>query len=104
MSLSSAQEPNLTTCPHCGAQLEPFELPEDFGHDFDLACFNDECPYYIRGWTWMEEHYAVRASYRHRVDSRTGFVSPIGVWSASALKNRILTKETTAAGDSKESS
>lgn len=92
MSLPSPQDANLTTCPDCGAQLEPFELPDGFDHDFDLACFNDECPYYVRGWTWMEEHYAVRASYRYRVDPRTGFASPIGVWSQSALKDRILSK------------
>ena len=92
MSVPSQEDTNLSTCPDCGAPLEPFELPEDFGHPFDLACFNDECPYYVRGWAWMAEHYAVKASYRYRVDPRNGFASPIGVWSAEALKDRILTK------------
>lgn len=94
MSAPTTQpDQSFTNCPHCGASLEPFELPDVFDHDFDLACFNDECPYFVRGWVWMEEHYAVKSSYRYRIDSRTGFASPIAVWSASALKDRILTKE-----------
>ena len=96
MSVLSPHQQQPTSCPHCGTELEPFELPDEFGHEFDLACFNDECQYYIRGWAWMEEHYAVKASYRFRVDPNSGFASPIGVWSAAALRDRILTRELVA--------
>ena len=78
-------------CPHCGAQLQKFALPEAiFDHAFDFACFNDDCPYYVRGWTWMEEQYGVRASYRHRVDSRSGQASPLAVYSKHAFRSAIL--------------
>ena len=79
-------------CPHCGEQLQPFELPDNTGWQtgFQLACFNDECPYFQRGWNHMEEHYAVKASYRYRVDPQTGKPSPLAVWSTDALKDRIL--------------
>jgi hypothetical protein len=83
-----------TACPHCGAKLERFELPEAiFDHAWDFACFNDDCPYYVRGWTWMEQEYGVRASYRHRVDSRTGQSSPLAVWSPFAFRTSILPPE-----------
>jgi hypothetical protein len=66
-------------------------LPEAlFDHDYDLACFNDDCPYYVRGWSWMERHYGVRTSYRYRVDARSGHASPLAVWSPTALRSSIL--------------
>ncbi len=80
-----------TTCPHCGAELAAFELPETaFDHPYDFACFNDECPYYIRGWIWMDQQYGVKASYRYRVDGQSGRPSPLAVWSPTALRSSIL--------------
>jgi hypothetical protein len=82
-------------CPHCGEPLKAFTLPDNTGWEgeFQLACFNDECPYYERGWQHMEEHYAVKASYRYRVDPNTGKASPLAVWSPAALKDRVLSTE-----------
>ena len=61
-----------------------------FDHEYDLACFNDECPYFVRGWKWMEEKYGVTSSYRYRVDGVNGYASPLPVWSAGAMRNHIL--------------
>ena len=82
----------VPACPHCEQALVPFLLPEAGGWDtpFHLACFNDDCPYYVRGWAWMEEHYGVRSSYRHRLDPATGTTSPLPVWSPTAIRDRIL--------------
>ncbi len=71
------------------------ELMDD--HPFDLACFDDACPYYLRGWTWMEQQYGVRASYRYRVDGKSGHESPLPVWSSEALRDSILPDDATAA-------
>ncbi len=92
-------------CPHCGQPLTPFELPPNTGwqEDFHLACFNDECPYYRRGWERMTETYAVKASYRYRVDPATGAASPLAVWSPDALKDRILDAEVAAENDDRDS-
>jgi len=88
-------------CPHCDNTLQPFELPDNTGWqtDFQLACFNDECPYFQRGWIHMEEHYAVKASYRYRVDPESGHSSPLAVWSTDAIKDRILDATVTAKSD-----
>jgi hypothetical protein len=86
-------------CPHCSQPLTPFCLPEDGGWDgrFQLACFNDDCPYFARGWVWMEAQYGVRSSYRYRLDPASGQASPIPVWSRTALRDRIIEDDVLAA-------
>lgn len=92
-----------TTCPHCGATLSRLGLDElTFGHPYDLVCFDDECPYFLRGWMWMEQQYGVRASYRYRVDAASGSESPIPVWSFEALRDGILPGDATSAAGAKE--
>jgi hypothetical protein len=67
-------------------------LPDEGGwdHEYDLVCFSDECPYFKKGWEWMRDQYGVHSSYRFRRDPKSGQASPLAVWSASALRNRIL--------------
>jgi hypothetical protein len=83
------------SCPHCDETLRPFQLPDNTGWqtDFHVACFNDECPYYRKGWEWMEQHYGVRSSYRFRIDPATGKAMPLAVWSPQALRDRIIDAE-----------
>ena len=85
-------------CPHCGEPLQAFAVPEEGGWDseFHVACFNDDCSYFARGWQRMEDTYGARVSYRYRVDPATGQASPLAVWSRDALKDRILDAEVTA--------
>ncbi|MEK7438727.1 MAG: hypothetical protein AAB150_17790 [Pseudomonadota bacterium] len=80
------------TCPHCEAELQAFELPEAGGWDqkHHLACFNNDCSYYRRGWDWMLAHYNAKVSYRYRLDPESGKDSPIAVWSETALLDRIV--------------
>ncbi len=80
------------SCPHCSRALQPFLLPDNTGWQTDLhvACFNDECPYYKRGWEWMKTRYNQRASYRHAINPTTGASLPIPVWSESAARDMIV--------------
>jgi hypothetical protein len=83
-------------CPHCNEPLQAFRLPDASTWDAPVhrACFNDECPYFREGWQWMQERYAVNASYRYRVtDAEGARPAPLAVWSRSALRDLIVSEE-----------
>ena len=81
-----------TECPHCRSALLPFRTPPNtsWGGNIHHACFNDECPYFVRGWKWMAEKYEAHASYRFMVDPVSGTTGPLPVWSSEALRDRIV--------------
>jgi hypothetical protein len=89
------------TCPHCGAQLAPLDIPEAFfAYAHDLACFNDQCPYFVRGFAWMEQQFGVRSSYRYRIDGLTGHPSPLAAYAPRAPSLGSLPED--AAGEAGE--
>ncbi len=82
-------------CPHCQVPLVRWANPPltNWSGEFQLVCFNDACPYYVRGWAWMLQQFNVHVSYRHRVDPTNGETGPLPVWSADALRSNILEHE-----------
>ncbi|MFC1661349.1 ogr/Delta-like zinc finger family protein [Gemmatimonadota bacterium] len=80
------------TCPHCGGPLDKWAVPDGASWDdeFFLVCFNNECPYYTRGWEWMKEQYNQEASYRYAFIPSSGSSSMIPVWSDEATRNMIV--------------
>jgi hypothetical protein len=85
-------------CPYCQEPLVRWANPQSssWSGEFQYVCFNDECPYYVRGWAWMRDHFAVSASYRYRFDPSTGESGPLPVWSKDALRSSILAEEVKA--------
>ena len=90
--MSQSQSSQKNRCPHCDGALKAFRMPDQGGWNNEIheACFNNDCPYYQRGWKWMMENYEARASYRYRIDPQTGVSSPLPVWSENAILDRIL--------------
>jgi len=78
-------------CPHCEQKLSRWKCPPltTWGETFHYVCFNDDCPYFVKGWDWMLEKYNVKSSYRHKYDPETGAVGPLPVWSKNALRQDI---------------
>lgn len=80
------------SCPHCGSRLLKWRVPDgaSWSEEFFFVCFDDECPYYVGGWSWMKEQYNQTASYRYALNPSTGASFPIPVWSASATRQMIV--------------
>ena len=79
-------------CPHCSSEMKKWPTPQlsTWSAVFQWVCFDDECPYFVRGWDFMMESQKIKASYRHRIDPDTGGSGPLPVWSYEALKNQII--------------
>lgn len=80
------------TCPHCKQKLLKMANPEGttWGSGYQLVCFNDECPYYVKGWEHMQKQFNAAVSYRFRFNPTTGEKGPIPVWSRLALRDLII--------------
>lgn len=92
MSEENGTEEPKDFCPHCGEKMLRWLNPDDssWGMGYQYVCFNDDCPYYQRGWKWMKDHYNVTASYRYRYNPETGETGPLPVWSPKAGRGNII--------------
>jgi hypothetical protein len=72
--------------------MKKWQTPPDSTWEtaFQWVCFNDECPYFVRGWDHMLETQNVKASYRNRMDPETGTTGPLPCWSYAAHRNFII--------------
>lgn len=82
------------TCPHCGKKLSKWEAPDGPFAEWDAAhyyiCFNDLCPYYIRGWDTMAEQGNLGFSYRLLYDRGRDRLRSIPVTSPKSLRAHIV--------------
>ena len=92
-NISKDEDPLV--CPHCGKKLSKWHCPDvsTWGTEFQYVCFNDECPYFVKGWKWMWDKYEVKSSYRHRYNPSNGETGPLPVWSKDAMKSQIIKED-----------
>lgn len=76
-------------CPHCGAALQRWEVPQtpftELDTDHLFVCGNNACPYLQRGWTAMARQGNVGLSYRAALHPGTGRFLPIPIHSLRDL-------------------
>lgn len=84
-------------CPHCGERMRKWAVPENpfvctWDNDFMYICFNDDCPYYIRGWEFMAGQ-GNTGSYRLMYNPERDTCQPVPVPSPKALREGIIEGE-----------
>lgn len=81
-------------CPHCGETMQKWAVPENpfvctWDNDFLYICFNDACPYYVRGWDFMAKQ-GNSGSYRFMYNPDKDTCNPIPVPTPRALRESII--------------
>ena len=82
-------------CPHCDEKLKKWEVPDNpfcqtWDNDFMYICFNDACPYFVRGWDRMYRETNQGMSYRLMYNPEKDRCMPIPVPTHLALKDGIM--------------
>ena len=82
-------------CPYCGEKLRKWAVPDNpfscaWDNDFMYICFNDACPYYVRGWDVMQRDGTGGVSYRLMYNPEKDRCLPIPVPTPKALKEGII--------------
>jgi SAM-dependent methyltransferase len=82
-------------CPYCGQKLSKWEVPDNpfcqtWDNEFMYICFNDDCPYFVRGWDKMYRDTLQGMSYRLMYNPEKDRCMPIPVPSHQALRDGII--------------
>lgn len=83
---------DVTICPHCNERMKKWRVPDfsTWSADYFYVCFNDSCPYFVKGWEHMEKTMQRHSSYRHHYDPSRGVCGPLPVYSKNALRGDIV--------------
>jgi len=82
-------------CPHCGEKMLKWAVPDNpfevtWDNEFMYICFNDACPYYVRGWDFMYREGNRGCSYRLMYNPEKDCCMPIPVPTPKALRESIV--------------
>jgi len=84
-------------CPHCGQRMKKWIIPDSpfntWQNEYMYICFNDECPYLVRGWDVMSRQGNASMSYRQMFNPENGSLTPMPVPNLKALKDGILEED-----------
>jgi SAM-dependent methyltransferase len=82
-------------CPYCDEGMKRWAVPDNpfevtWNNEFMYICFNDQCPYYVRGWDHVYRTTQRLASYRFMYNPDKDVCHPIPVPSPKALREGII--------------
>jgi hypothetical protein len=81
-------------CPHCGLMLAKWAVPQTPFTEYDLdylhVCFNDRCPYLVRGWETMTQQGNLGFSHRFMYMRERDTCGSLPVPSLKALRESIV--------------
>jgi SAM-dependent methyltransferase len=81
-------------CPYCGGKMKKWAVPQgpftEWDNEFMYICFNDHCPYLVRGWDVMGRQGNPGISYRCMYYPERDICMPVPVPSLQALKESIV--------------
>jgi hypothetical protein len=81
-------------CPHCVEPLSRWEVPDDpiidWPNDYMYICFNDGCPFVVRGWRFMWEQGIEGHSYRYLFNPLTGASTTVPIQTLQDLRLGIM--------------
>ena len=85
---------NTLCCPYCGEKMLKWAVPENpfaftWDNEFMYICFNDECPYHVRGWDFIANQ-GNSGSYRLMYNPLKDTFNPIPVPTHRALREGII--------------
>lgn len=81
-------------CPYCGERMQKWRVPDNpfcqtWDNEFMYICFNDLCPYYVRGWDVLYRETNQGVSYRCMYNPEKDRCFPIPVPTPFALREGI---------------
>ncbi len=81
-------------CPYCGEKMRKWAVPQgpftEWDNEFMYICFNDDCPYLIRGWEVMAGQGNRGISYRCMYYPEKEVCLPVPIFSLQALRESIV--------------
>jgi SAM-dependent methyltransferase len=81
-------------CPYCDVSLSKWAVPQtpftEWDVDFMYICFNDRCPYLLRGWGAMERQGNRGMSYRLMYNPANNRCMPVPIPTLHALRDGII--------------
>ncbi|MFO8175915.1 MAG: class I SAM-dependent methyltransferase [Longimicrobiales bacterium] len=84
-------------CPHCRESLSKWEVPDDpiidWPNEYMYLCFNDACPFVVRGWRFMWEQGIEGHSYRYLFNPLTGASTTVPIQTLQDLRLGIMREE-----------
>jgi len=81
-------------CPYCDQPLKRWAVPQtpftEWDNEFLHICFNDSCPYLVRGWSVMARQGNLSFSYRLTYDRERNALGTMLVRNLEQLKENIV--------------